>query len=712
MNFLRFVYFFVLVLLFHVPADAQDWVSFQSQQKINDLVDNGNELVMATDMGIVVMDKSSFSKTFLNTSNSNLPQNHIETITKGPNGNTWIGTYDVKLARFDGTDFQETIIPEGNINFNTFTLYDMKIAPNGDIWLGTNQGVFQRQGETWFQYMQDDLDDFLFDVWDIEINDAGEVFAASNYIYKFTNGEWTNISENSNILAYLDADLFFDSMGDLYLIGDLDKIGRYDGTSWEEYDNGGFNGSETIRLTEDADGNIYFNTRQNGIYQLENGTFQPISDPQASLFSNQTSFFYIDADDNRWLNSGIELSVGNGGDIQNTTISQYPIERNSIATVSKGDNGNMYFLPSNPQENITTVDTDGNWSVVPVSDFSTLMSAFFLRDILVLEDDDIWLAADNGLHHYDGNEWALVEQVSCKSFARDSEGKIYVLADGRIYIIDNMGAISEYNADNSSLSSLILSGHGVDADDNLWIASFTWEGENIIQKVSSDGVWTTYDGTDFPAINGPGGDFHFDMDGNVWLPLSNVGAVKFDGTDWINPFEENFGEFANYSVYSIKDDAAGKLYFSHQYGVTTWLDGEWGDLLINDVPHVNSIHGANIEFDDVGNLWWASNRYGVFARTVETSTSASDIDKVISDFRVYPNPALDYTTLDFSIQGESIVNVSIYNNLGQLQSSLNLGRVPEGNHRETIRLEHLSKGFYIIQIEVNDKLFTQKVIVQ
>ena len=111
----------------------------------------------------------------------------------------------------------------------------------------------------------------------------------------------------------------------------------------------------------------------------------------------------------------------------------------------------------------------------------------------------------------------------------------------------------------------------------------------------------------------PRGDFHFDKNGNVWVPSNGVGAIKFDGTTFTNPFIGNLNLFDNYNAFSIESDAAGKMYFAHQYGVTTLLNDEWEDLLIEDVPNENSSATAIIEFDDEGTLWWGSNRDGVFA---------------------------------------------------------------------------------------------------
>lgn len=708
MNFFKFPLFFAFMMLLQGTMHAQEWVSYQSQQQVNDLVDIGDELLMATDAGLVVMNKSTLEKTIFNKSNSNLSNNHIQTITIAPNGEAYIGTYDVIMARFDGTDFQDITMPLSD-KYDQYTkLYDFKIAPNGDFWLATSDGVFQKQNQDWFHYDGDELGASFFEAWDIEINNEGEVFVASHTIHKYADGEWSNISDTTQLFGYLDADLFFSKSGDLYFAGDLDRIGRFDGNQWQEYENGGLNGSEIKGFTEDSDGKIYFYSLNDGLFKLDDNAWMPYVDMQTEEFNNLTSFFYIDEQNNRWLNSNIYISVNKNGNIESTSISQHNIEYNNVYKIQKGLNGDMFFIMSTSTNSIAVVDPDGNWSALQLPDLS-LWSIY--GDILFLADDDIWIAAYEGLYHYDGSDWNLTELEPCKSFSIDTQGKIYVLASDRIYIIEN-NVISEYNVDNSPLSNLIISGLGVDVYDNLWIASFNWDGEAAIQKIAFDGVWTTFSKAEYPAINRPIGDFHFDSEGNIWIPSDLTGAIKFDGTTWTNPITENMSEIENIYVYSIESDVEGRLYLAHQYGVTTFFEGEWGNLSIEDIPNNFSSHGSDIKFDNDGVLWWASSRYGVFSYSTESTTSTFSAGNINAGFSVYPNPVQNYFILDFETIENSNVEVRIYDNIGQLLLSIDLGQLPPGAFQQTINLSDFSTGIYAIQLKVEERFFTKKFFIK
>jgi ligand-binding sensor domain-containing protein len=717
MNFLKIAFFFTITFLFQDSAHAQDWVSYQSQQQVNDLVDTGNELLMATDAGLVVLNKSTLEKTIFNKANSNLSNNHIQSITQSPDGQTWVGTYDLILARFDGSDFQDAIIPEGIYNPLTIKLYDIEVAPNGHLWVGTSEGVFRKQGQDWTKYDEIDLGEFFFEVWDIELDSAGDVFiGAQDGVHKFENGVWSNISSATSLVAgYLHAELFFSASGDLYFAGDLDSIGRYDGDNWELYGNGGLNGSQIKGFTEDVEGSVYFNfqdfySQGNSIFKLENNAWMPYTDIQIETYGYNSSYYHIDDQNIRWLNNNIYLSANDNGSISSTSISSTSIEYDNVHDIHKGHNGDMFFIMNTSTNSIAVVDPDGNWSSFELP--SNIYGWGYTGDILFLAADDVWLASPyDGLYHYDGNEWSLNELEGCNRFAIDSQGKIYVAATDRIYIVEN-GIVSEYNTSNSPILALeIISGLGVDANDNLWIASFSWDGDNAIQKVAPDGNWTTYSDDDHPVIIRPEGDFHFDINGNVWVSAGIAGVIKFDGQDFTNPIQENISNLENYKAYSIESDSEGRMYFSHQYGVTTLLDGEWKELFIDDVPPVSTSYSTSIKFDDAGTLWWASRAYGVFSYIPETTTATFSDFETEPDFSIYPNPADSYTVLDFTIKKRANVTACVYNNLGQLISSLDLGQLSKGTFQQTINLADFPNGFYSIRLQINDLSYTKKMII-
>lgn len=697
--------FLITAIIFSYAANAQVWIPHQSPQKINDLVDNGSELIMATDYGLVVMNKTTLEKTTFTSGNSKLANNRISSITEAPNGDIYLST-DQTIGKFDGSDITEIEIPAPlKTNVNTLLFFDVEVASNGDIWVGSSEGVFHKKSQNWSKYGKTELGDF-FRVWDIEINNDGYVFVgAENGVHKFENNSWSHISKNDSLQGYRNAELFFSKSGDLFFGGDLTKTARYDGTNWEVYNQG--SGADRMQFVEDKDSNMYMSA--NGkVWQLNNSTWNTYTDSQTlameDLIVYEDSYYYIDTQNQRWFCKNIYLSVSNKDTIQSTSISSdNTIEANYIKGIHNGRNGKLFFIMGKSATwSIPVVDPQGNWSSLELPD--SLKWNFGINGILYIADDDIYLTSYEGLTHYDGKKWSTNKLlINGKQLATNSQGKIYVLASKRIYIIEN-GNVSEFTPTNSPLSDLeATSGLGVDANDNLWIASYDWSGNSKIQKVDTDGKWTTFDHTNHPDIDQPSGDFHFDKNGNIWIS-AKVGAIKFDGKNFTNPIKENRSKLDNYNASSIESDSEGRMYFAHQYGVTTLLDSVWGELLIDDVPHKITSAKTTLKFDDAGTLWWASNMSGVYSYTTATPAGIFSNDELASNFSIYPNPSTGI--LNFKNIDAVEASIKIYTTLGKLVYSND-----KLKPNSPIQLNQ-SPGMYLVVIKNLNSTFTHKLILK
>lgn len=699
---------FVLSFLFllHYTTAAQVWTSYQSPNQVNDLLDVGDELLLATDEGLVVVDKSTLEIETFNRSNSNLTTDHIQAVTQGQNGSIWIGTYDVIMFQFDGNDFSNRTVPNHSAFNQNTEMYDFKVGPNGDFWAATDDGVFRKSGDTWQHYGEAAFGPQFFESWDLEVTDDGDIFVAGREIHQFVNDAWVNISEGSLFEGYLDADLFTSSTGDLYAAGDLDEISRYDGQAWQAYPIG-FNGSRVNQFTEDLEGNIYFSSRSDGIFKLENDTWAPQTDAQTTAFGNYIAYFHIDAENKRWMNKNIQLTVSNDGDTRSTLIAEHTLESNRTDNLHKGENGKMYFITGS-DNNFSVVDEDGNWSFLPIP--PSAMRFEFMNDLKVFDDNDIWLTTQRGLYQYDGTDWTFTDLGPCRDIVTDSQGKVYIPSDAKIYIMDE-GSLSELNTSNSSLSSLPLSGIGIDADDNLWIATGDFDLDNVIQKLTPSGDWTTYTTTENPDIERPLGNFYFDSEGTPWIVNEPIGALMFDGTTWANPISAiGNGVLTSRSIDDVTGDGEGTVYFSHTYGISTLKDGEWANF-VNEEVETNNSQDTQIAFDDQGNLWWANGRTGVFSFLPEPTTSSASSSAAAANFQLYPNPSQTYTILDFTTTENASVNIAVYNQLGQLASTIDLGQRPAGNHRQELNTAQLPTGFYTVQLNINGRLSARKLVV-
>ena len=708
----------VVLFLFTLfgQSDAQVWTSYKSIQGVNDYLDLGEELYLATDAGLVIVDKNTLEHTIYGIEESDLSTDHFQSVTRTSSGDTFIGTYDVVVAKFDGSGFQDTISPDGLNPLLDPELYDLKISETGEMWLATSQGVFRQLGEEWIKYNQEQLGFDFFKVWDIEFDEDGAVYlGAGNGVHKFENDTWTHLSEGTSLFAYLDSDVFFSEAGDLFFAGGLDSIGRFDGDSWTVISNGGINGTHINGFTEDQDGNIYFDTWYDGVFKLIGDSCVPYADDlNIGGSSLGKSFYYVDEEGVSWYNRNIYLSANKNGNIESTTLSSTTIEYNHIYDIKKGANGELFFLMYSSTNSISVLHPDGEWSLLTIPTELFYWSAYD-GDLLYLSENDIWLSGYEGLYHYDGAEWTLLLDENCETILQDSQGRTYVQSDYKVFIIEN-GIISEYNQQNSPLNSThYVSAIGLDAEDNLWLGTNDGnsgvDANHAIHKVSSAGVWTTYTRDDHDAIKFPRGEFHFDVNGNVWV-ASSFGVIKFDGQNFSNPMLENAAILEAYQSHSIESDAMGKIYIATDNGLVTLFEGEWEEMIVGNPEVIFSPYLVGLEFDDAGLLWYGHSILGLYSYLPAGVTATEEVaGSRSSDFNVYPNPASDKTIVSFSIEEGAEVNLTVFNKLGQQVNQMALGYLSGGTYEADLDLSAYPAGMYLVQLRQGKHTSITKLII-
>ena len=83
-----------------------------------------------------------------------------------------------------------------------------------------------------------------------------------------------------------------------------------------------------------------------------------------------------------------------------------------------------------------------------------------------------------------------------------------------------------------------------------------------------------------------------------------------------------------------------------------------------------------------------------------------------TSIRLYPNPADNRTTLNYTLSSSSRVTLNIFDMNGRLISTMDKGNQSAGSYTQIIDLNSLSKGVYMIQILTSNSVETAKLIVQ
>jgi len=89
----------------------------------------------------------------------------------------------------------------------------------------------------------------------------------------------------------------------------------------------------------------------------------------------------------------------------------------------------------------------------------------------------------------------------------------------------------------------------------------------------------------------------------------------------------------------------------------------------------------------------------------------ADRNSGISEFRVYPNPANKYSQIKLELEDSQNIRISLVNSLGQEVALIQNTFMSQGSHYLEIPLQNLETGIYILKVENEKGMKSQKLMV-
>ena len=177
-----------------------------------------------------------------------------------------------------------------------------------------------------------------------------------------------------------------------------------------------------------------------------------------------------------------------------------------------------------------------NETVIYNSENSILPEDFWISDIAVDKNDNVWIGAD-GAWKYDGEEFTL------------------------------------YNSQNTTMPEDVVWSIAVDSKNNIWFASCRFRQGGLVKY---DGTkWTSYTPDNSPLPTNSVKGIAIDKSDNIWLALSDYVnlsyLVKISNDKW-NVYDENDLGFTPYYLGGIQCDSKNRLWGAIDYSLSgTWV---------------------------------------------------------------------------------------------------------------------------------------------
>lgn len=169
------------------------------------------------------------------------------------------------------------------------------------------------------------------------------------------------------------------------------------------------------------------------------------------------------------------------------------------------------------------------------------------------------------------------------------------------------------------------------------------------------------------------------------------------------------------NVYRIKskgnDDGSGirhkRIYASINGGDYFPLLTTNEDVLYIELEPDSTYYFFSQAVDSVGNLEPVKTNYEISTLNVGIHNS----DAVFDDFNLFPNPAKDFVDLEFNLEKENTVQISIYDLTGKLVLFKNIGFVDSG-HNERLDISELPAGNYFIRAKFSNTSIIKKLTIK
>jgi hypothetical protein len=89
-----------------------------------------------------------------------------------------------------------------------------------------------------------------------------------------------------------------------------------------------------------------------------------------------------------------------------------------------------------------------------------------------------------------------------------------------------------------------------------------------------------------------------------------------------------------------------------------------------------------------------------------------EIIQQLLKLKLYPNPAKDSFTLDYTLSEDGRVVIEVFTLTGKRINVIEPGHQQSGNHHYKMSTQHLSAGTYLIRVQQNNRFVVEKILVK
>ncbi|WP_425420449.1 hypothetical protein [Phaeodactylibacter xiamenensis] len=596
---------------------AQDnrWENYIDPDQVRTIVEKDNHLFLPTSAGLIEVDLETGA--FERWSKVNgLPSNWIMAVAFHPlTGDMYVGTFDKGIAVRQAGEEQWSLLPMPDAAVNgTETEYGvicLTFDAEGGLWMGSYRGAHYFDGTEWKKYAQVYGPDTDFDdVFDIKVSETGDVYAASEGVFRLVDGKWHNLGpwdESVGLLyGFSKQKLQVDKEGGLwYVMGSIGIICYYRNGAWERVEEfidvpSSSYGYQVDLLKNPGNDRPEILLRREGWYHWQDGAWQP----KNGVLSSRPKSGVILGSGQRVAVTGDYLVFEQGDSIR---FSDYMFDGRAEGFVN-GPNRSLWGFDREKLYNMLTGDT----ILYPAGE--RLGYELYWKNAQFAQDGSLWCIKDHKVYWYKQGGWTVFDSTNS---ILPGKGSAWHLLE-----VSRSGTISFSAGDNGTYHF-----NGLDWDYfpeavfpslEYWDYEWTPEGVWILAQLGTNGtkipmIWDgqvlIYDSNFDPDYEQALFRFQYDSYRDWLWAVGDTFLQYYDGESWHSydlPDEEAF------RISGIRDFIPGPdfLIVAERYDLWITHEGEWEVYNYENSPMYDG-EIRSIGLDPSGGIWVTHNHFSM-----------------------------------------------------------------------------------------------------
>ncbi len=412
------------------------------------------------------------------------------------------------------------------------------------------------------------------------------------------------------------------------------------------------------------------------------------------LESNNILCVAIDSGKTKWFgtDNGLVQFDGNNWKLY-TNESEDNLADNYVKDVEIESYENQSLLWIATENGVSQVDVSNPESPIFTSLYQTTNSPLLNDNVNAINVDPghvRWFGTFGGVSNFYNEIW---NSYTTQNYWIDNDSVVSLASgpDSMVYIGTEGGGVSR----------LKLS--AVDGVTSASTLNTTWTGfyEPDSGKLTSNNVYSIL----------------IEQNGNQWFGTDKGVAIHYSYNtlqDWRN-FTQQDG-LINDFVKAICKENENIFWFGTTDGVSRYDGISWTNYTIDDGLAGNNVR--DIAIDHEGSVWFATeDGISVLSNTTTSITEKKSMNKFeFAKVSNFPNPFNMQTSIIFSLNTSSDVNIGIYNSNGEYIVSVTSGILAAGEHSYTWNGSNTSgsavpSGVYFVQLLAGKQIKTHKIVV-